>query len=120
MNYRLNPKRYPDEMVNLVNHGTDQLNSLLSLFENHVVTDRAKAHFLMFKHLTRSQKALSFEKFAILLITEYGNEYPDFSVLAKIALIIPVFSAPCERGFSVQNALKTKCRNRLNPDRLNR
>ena len=35
-------------------------------------------------------------------------------------MIIPVSSAPCERGFSAQNSLKNKVRNRLNPERLNR
>ena len=40
--------------------------------------------------------------------------------LALISLIIPVSSAPCEQGFSVQNSIKTKVRNRLNPERLNR
>ena len=40
--------------------------------------------------------------------------------LALISRIIPVSSAPCEQGFSVQNSIKTKVRNRLNPERLNR
>ena len=40
--------------------------------------------------------------------------------LALISLIIPVSSAPCEQGFSVQNSIKTKVRNRLNPEQLNR
>ena len=74
----------------------------------------------LFNHFPRSYKALTFDQFAKLLITEFEEEYPDFVVLTKIALIIPVSSAPCERGFSVQNALKTKVPNRLNPGRLNR
>lgn len=76
---------------------------------------------MLFKHLAKSYKgALSFEQFSKLLITDLSDQYQDFATLAKLALIIPVSSAPCERGFSVQNALKTKVRNRLNPERLNR
>ena len=40
--------------------------------------------------------------------------------LALISRVIPVSSAPCERGFSVQNSIQSKLRNRLNPERLNR
>ena len=46
--------------------------------------------------------------------------YPDSEQLALISPVISVSRAPCERGFSVQNSIKTKLRNRLNPDKLNR
>jgi len=116
----LNPRRYPDEAALLAHYGEDQLQSLLAYYNTCVDIDRARGHFLMFKHFVRSQKALTFEQFAKLLINDFADEYPDYAILAKVALIIPVSSAPCERGFSVQNALKTKVRNRLNPERLNR
>ena len=54
------------------------------------------------------------------IVHYYADVYPDLVLLASIALVIPVSSAPCERGFSQQNILKSKLRNRLNPDRLNR
>ena len=116
----INPKRYPDDIASLANYGDDQLNLVLHFYSEHLDQDRARAHFLLFKHFAKSQKALPFDRFAKSLITEFHEQYPDFVVLAKIALIIPVSSAPCERGFSVQNAIKNKVRNRLNPDRLNR
>ncbi|XP_060601868.1 uncharacterized protein C17orf113-like [Ruditapes philippinarum] len=116
----LNPKRYPDQAGDLPNYGNDQLSSLLSFYDTLVNSERAKSHFLMFKHFVRSQKALTFDSFIKLLINEYEDEFPDFVLLGKIAMIIPVSSAPCERGFSVQNALKNKVRNRLNASRLNR
>ena len=97
-----------------------QLNQLLTFCDACVDAERAKSHFLLFKHFARSYKTLKFDQFAKLLITEFGEEYPDFVVLTKIALIIPVSSASCERGFSVKNALKTKVQNRLNPGRLNK
>ena len=39
--------------------------------------------------------------------------FPQMAMLISIALIIPVSSVPCERGFSVTNRIKTKLRNRL-------
>ena len=39
--------------------------------------------------------------------------------MAAIALTLPVHSSDCERGFSVQNNIKTYDRNRLSADRLN-
>ena len=74
----------------------------------------------MFKHLVRSHRRIPFEKFAKILIEEYEDEFPDFVLLEKIALTIPVSSVPCERGFSTQNAIKSKERNRLSHKRLNR
>ena len=53
------------------------------------------------------------------LLDDYSDIYPDFAILASVAVIIPVSSAPCQRGFSHQNVLKNKLRNRLNPERLN-
>ena len=84
-------------------------------------TNRCKGQVLQFKHLTTSYKALlNFDGFVELLIKDYSDVYPDLCKLASIAVIIPVSSAPCEKGFSHQNVLKNKLRNRLNPDRLNR
>ncbi|MFI0416641.1 MAG: hAT transposon family protein, partial [Candidatus Thiodiazotropha sp.] len=116
----LNPNRYPCAANDIQVYGQDQLRTL---GEHYQVIDRnrAQAVFLVFKHLARSYKgSLSFAKFCCKLINEFSDQYPDFAMLARLALVIPVSSAPCERGFSVQNALKTKVRNRLNPERLNR
>ena len=116
----LNPMCYPNSAAEIQQYGQDQLETL---YEHYNAIDRNRAHaaFLVFKHLTRSYKGvLSFPQYCSKLITELDDQYPDFATLARLALIIPVSSAPCERGFPVQNALKTNFRNRLNPERLNR
>ena len=41
-------------------------------------------------------------------------------MLAKIALVVPVSSVSAERGFSVQNAIKTEGRSRLQEERVSR
>ena len=63
---------------------------------------------------------LTFGQFCTRLIRDLNYIYPDFVILAEIGSVIPIFSAPSERGFSKQNAVKTAVRNRLNPNKLNR
>ena len=83
--------------------------------------DRATANFLQFKHLARSYKnVLNFSTFIRILVNDYSEQFTEFVKLGKVAIVIPVSSAPCERGFSVQNSIKNKVRNKLNPTRLNR
>lgn len=45
--------------------------------------------------------------------------FPNLYKLAAIALVIPVSSADCERGFSTLKRVKTKLRNRLSNRILN-
>ena len=37
-----------------------------------------------------------------VLIEDYGDIYPSFKSLANIALVLPMSSVSCERGFSTQ------------------
>ncbi|XP_060556337.1 uncharacterized protein C17orf113-like [Ruditapes philippinarum] len=46
----------------------------------------------------------------------HGEQFPNLLILASLAIICPVNTAGCERGFSVQNQTLTALRNRLNPD----
>ena len=45
---------------------------------------------------------------------------PNILKIAELALIAPLQTADCERGFSTQNDIKTNDRNRLSGDRLNK
>ncbi|XP_067022911.1 uncharacterized protein C17orf113-like [Acropora muricata] len=104
----LNPRRLPDDVRELGSHAIQQLNKLCHHFETVLDSDRCKNQFLQFKHLIRSYRAMNFEQFTSTLIQEYKHVHPDFVQLALISLVIPV-----SRGFSVQNSIKTKLRNRL-------
>ena len=116
-----NPKRYPQPGHTLTTYGHDNLNSLCDQYDYLLDVNRCKGQFLQFKHFVASYKNVhNFDKFVELLLDDYSDIYPDFAILASVAVIIPVSSAPCERGFSHQNVLKNKLRNRLNPERLNR
>ena len=51
--------------------------------------------------------------------TKYGDLFPQMSKLLSIIAIIPVASAPCERGFSTANRIKNKLLNRLKVTSVN-
>ena len=117
-----NPKRYPTSNQELTQYGNVQLNELCLKYSDIINADTCKGQFLQFKHFVVAHKGVysDFDKLCKLLITEYSDIYPDFVTLVSIAQVIPVSSAPCERGFSQQNILKSKVRNRLSPDRVDR
>ena len=54
------------------------------------------------------------------IITQHADDLPQYTQLCYILMCIPVTSVECERAFSMQNRIKTKLRNRLGEDRLNR
>ena len=55
-----------------------------------------------------------------VLVRDLGNIYPEWATLAKIACVIPVSSVPAERGFSLQNRIKTAQRSRLGENKVTR
>ena len=48
-----------------------------------------------------------------VIADQYSDEFPELLKLSQIALLIPVTTADCERGFSYQNNIKVKSRARL-------
>ena len=61
------------------------------------------------------------QTFALKLAVDDGMKirHPSLSILAEIILTYPASTAQVERGFSIQNAIKNKCRNRLGSVHLN-
>lgn len=68
----------------------------------------------------RGYGGLKFHTACEILIREFGDIFPDWAKLAKIAITIPVSSVPAERGFSLQNRIKTALRSRLTEDKVTR
>ncbi|XP_070184089.1 uncharacterized protein C17orf113-like [Littorina saxatilis] len=120
-------KMYPVGMHLLRQFGTDALDVVLNKFaplpnndlpENErkatlVNRDRARRDFPELKYALHVDRTKSFAEVCKMVILDFPDQYPDFAVLANIAMTIPVSSVPCERGFSVQNAIKTQSRARL-------
>ena len=67
-----------------------------------------------------SYSSYSFRNFILKLATDdsFIAHYPSLAKLAEIILLYPSSTAEVERGFSFQNATKTKFRNRLSPNHL--
>lgn len=61
----------------------------------------------------------STRKLLQVLYTHHKESLPSLMKLAELALIMPYQTADCERGFSVQNHLKSDKRNRLQEKNLN-
>ena len=56
---------------------------------------------------------------ALVQQTYLQKIFPNLHKLAVIALVIPISSADCERGFSALKRIKTRLRNRLSNRILN-
>ena len=84
---------------------------------NDIVREWNDCSLLMHAHRT-----IGLADFCKTLLTssQYMQDYPNLAKLAHVALIIPVTSVECERGFSCQNRIKTKLRARLKNPTLDR
>ena len=56
---------------------------------------------------------LSFLQACQHTILDFSEDFLEFAVLANYALVLPVSNVPCERGFSLQNRIKTLARSCL-------
>lgn len=65
-----------------------------------------------------SYSGLRFEGLARMLLLRHRDDFPEACKLAEIGLSLPVSTASCERGFSLQNRIKVKSRTRLLPENL--
>ncbi|XP_070546167.1 uncharacterized protein C17orf113-like [Ptychodera flava] len=61
----------------------------------------------------------NFDDACRVLIEDYGDIFPSFKSLANVALVLPMSSVPCERGFSTQSRIKTARRSPLTDDHVN-
>lgn len=129
LNTVLNPKVMPNTRDDILLHGCDQLNQLIHHYGSEqivngtlhpplIVGNRARNDFLQFKFLVNSKRHLSLADFVQPVLNDYAEEFPDFYVLANVLSVTPLTSVPCERGFSMQNRIKSKSRNRIGIDRV--
>ena len=57
-------------------------------------------------------------EFGSAILFEHRDAFPQLSLLPAAGLVIPVTNAGCERGFSCQNRIMTKLRNRLSKENI--
>ena len=117
--------QFPERDGDLRNYGNEALEVVKEYFgkersstDGNVFPLLVDAHelshdFAQFKLTIREHDAGRMSFNDTCTIKEYPHLFPSFSRLAALALVIPVLSVPCERGFSMQNQIKTKGHSRL-------
>ena len=100
----------------LINFGTTELKLLLKQFSAQMGLDETQifSEYNLFKQVVFDQhRQLPFTAVCQLLQTVYKQAYPNVAKLCAVVAVMPSGSVDCERGFSQQNLIKTKQRNRL-------
>ena len=63
--------------------------------------------------LGKSYRGLSLTELGSSFVSRHAEPFPAIAILVFIGLVLHVINAGCERGFSLQNQIKTKLRNCL-------
>ncbi|XP_009877383.1 PREDICTED: uncharacterized protein LOC104281176, partial [Apaloderma vittatum] len=95
-----NPKCYPQSLEDIASYGVSELNFLLQAYSRVVVSERARSDFPLFKRIVFSLGQLSFKDLCVKLVysnSEMHELFPDFAVLAAIALALPLGSVLAEK-----------------------
>ncbi|XP_078000900.1 zinc finger protein 862-like [Glandiceps talaboti] len=112
------PKLIPDaelcEVLDEYHYGEDKLEVLLDHYSTVVDEERCLVEWKCFlPTVFRKKDQLNFRETLCLLSGKLEDNFPNLSKLAQVALVIPVSTADCERGFSALKRVKTSPRNRL-------
>ncbi|MEQ2253606.1 hypothetical protein ILYODFUR_033918 [Ilyodon furcidens] len=81
----------------------------------------ARSTFALLKQITVSSDlyaSFSFQEFAEAVLSKHSGLFTEVEKLIKIALVTPIASVSCKRGFSKENRIKTRFRNSLNNTNL--
>ena len=87
----------------------------------HVVNiEETMSEWTLLKHLVKEHMYPndSLSRLWQIIYKHHKDNFPNLFQLARLALIIPLQTADCERGFSRQNLIKDAQRNRLSGERL--
>ncbi|KAM4032945.1 uncharacterized protein C17orf113-like isoform 2-T2 [Anomaloglossus baeobatrachus] len=90
-----NPKSYPSSLDDICSYGEMELRLLLQHFSHVLVPERASNDFALFKRIVLSLSHLSFRDLCVKLVhsnSEMHELFPDFTVLAAVALVMPLGS----------------------------
>ena len=102
--------------------GDDKLDILLDCYKTMINKNEAIQEWSTLKQLVVTDYGLAYDNMSTLwkiIHTHHKGTFPNLSILAGIALALPVSTADVERGFSAQNLVKTSLRNRISSSKLN-
>ncbi|XP_044154179.1 transmembrane protein C17orf113 homolog [Bufo gargarizans] len=106
------PKSYPSSLDDIGTYGEIELRYLLQYFSRVLVPERASNDFALFKRIVFSLSHLSFRDLCVKLVhsnSEMHELFPDFTVLAAVALVLPLGSVLFEKISRVKELLKQSC-----------
>ncbi|KAM4622589.1 uncharacterized protein C17orf113 homolog [Discoglossus pictus] len=95
-----NPKSYPSSLDDIGTYGEKELRLLLQYFDQVLVAERALNDFALFKRILFSLSHLTFRDLCVKLVhtnSEMHELFPDFTVLAAVALVLPLGSILYEK-----------------------
>ncbi|XP_061573635.1 zinc finger protein 862-like isoform X1 [Cololabis saira] len=130
----LNPSRYPGTQSALQEYAETAIQTITDRFGKGMISEdesapataplidatSARRDAVAVMTALRGYGGLNFSMACEVLIRDFGEIYPEWAQLAKIACVIPVSSVPAERGFSLQNRIKTAQRSRLGEEKVTR
>ncbi|KAL2101958.1 hypothetical protein ACEWY4_003719 [Coilia grayii] len=116
-----NPDRYPVSCAKpLMEHYRTPKETDGSTVEPLISRENAQRDVVPLLTALRGYGGLNFVTACETVIRELGDIFPDWAKLAKIACTILVSSVAAERGFSLQNRIKTSIRNRMSEEKVTR
>ena len=115
------PRNLPGDKKALQSYGDDEIRELAKFFAQAsdggagiVDEDAAIQEWPLLRSLMNgSYSHLDLSGFAKQVLKLHKATFPASSLLLSIAIVLPVTNAGSERGFSTQNRITTKLRNRL-------
>ena len=102
-------------------YGDSELDTIYKHFCVSVKPDMLKSEWMTLKHVLVKNFNTTVEVMQTLASDDtLSSLHPAFSKLSSVALILPVSTAYCERGFSTLKRIKTAQRNRLKTQTLDK
>ena len=122
MLFKYNPEVLPTDSEALLDHGHAQLQTLLGNYSPSLVDARRIeeewAHFLPDMTMHFKEKTIDSVLASLTSNSVYRDSFTELAKLAAAALVIPMSTADCERGFSAMKRIKTDLRNSLKTETL--
>ncbi|XP_038666788.1 uncharacterized protein LOC119973206 isoform X1 [Scyliorhinus canicula] len=118
----LDPDRIPSDPEKLAQYGNNEAAALQNHFSDLLSNDGKDlvAEWDQMKYLIASRKGESLDEVCIDLAHSdmWRKEYPNFSILSEVCVVMSASTAEPDIGFASVNLLKNKYRNRLTSDQL--
>ncbi|XP_055503850.1 uncharacterized protein LOC129704624 isoform X2 [Leucoraja erinacea] len=118
----LDPDRIPSDPEKLAQYGNSETAALQNHFSDFLSCDGKDlvAEWDQMKYLIASRKGESLDEICIDLAHSdmWRKEYPNFSILSEVCMVMSASTTEPDRGFTSVNLIKNKYRNLLTSDQL--